>query len=87
MEPTKDTPASPSAPPPLSPPPTPRRRSKRPFVILGTIAASAVAVYLLYGWYTKFTGTTPNTTRAGSYSVTVSTAGQIITQNLTASTW
>lgn len=58
MEPNQQPSSTP--PPALSPPPTPRRRSKRPFVILGTIAASTVAIYLLYGWYTKNRESTDN---------------------------
>ena len=37
----------------------------------------------VYGWYTTFNGQTPTTVRAGPYSVSVSSAGQILSQNLT----
>ena len=43
---------------------------------------SSTAAYKVYGWYTEFSGTTPSVTRAGPFSVTVSTAGQILSQNL-----
>jgi type II secretory pathway pseudopilin PulG len=44
---------------------------------------SSATPYKLYGWYTTFNGTTPIVTRSSVYSVTVSTTGQIISQNIT----
>ncbi len=43
---------------------------------------SSASAYKLYGWYTQFSGITPTVTRRGPYSVSVSTGGQIVTQNL-----
>jgi prepilin-type N-terminal cleavage/methylation domain-containing protein len=43
---------------------------------------SSATSYKLYGWYTTFSGATPTVNRSGPYTVNVSTAGQIISQNL-----
>ncbi len=44
---------------------------------------SSATAYNVYGWYTTFSGTTPSFTRAGPLAITVSTPGQIGTQNIT----
>ncbi len=43
---------------------------------------SSAVPYQVYGWYTTFNGKTPVVTRAGAYSVSVSSAGQIKSQDL-----
>ncbi|MFA5975088.1 MAG: carboxypeptidase-like regulatory domain-containing protein [Elusimicrobiota bacterium] len=43
---------------------------------------SGTAPYLLYAWYTTFSGNTPTTVRVGPYPVTVTTGGVIMTQDL-----